>query len=451
MKKGKKIIRDPIYGLIIFEKDTESSILDIVDSPEFQRLRRIKQLGFSSYTFPTATHDRFSHSIGVSFVLGKILDSLNLPKEIAIPTVGVNGTTSRVSISKEELKLLLRLAGLLHDIGHGPFSHAFEKITLVNHETITKEIINSSSIADILCSIKSSPILKRNAKKWITDIINGTFQPVWIKELISSQLDADRIDYLLRDAYMCGVSYASFDTKWLFRHLEIGRINSEHGREGLVINAKKGIHAIESFIISRYHMYEQVYFHKTTRCFEIIAQKIFQRLLELQKGGNPLDGYFLGDAFFGFFNHSGNWLKNFLALDDYMIMAHIIHWQTYTNDKILKGLCSGLVNRRPFKMLKEVEADYKEISDIRDRAKERLSREEFEYGFFVDDYKNMPYKDTYLLGIKGPESAEHIWLKFNGQQKELAEASPIIRSLKNRELKRYRAYIRRDLIEKIGG
>jgi len=142
-KKDAKVFRDPIYDLISFDKNDEEPIIDIINTSEFQRLRRIRQLGFSNYTFPTAVHDRFSHSLGVAFIIGELVDNLEIDNEIEIPTIVEGGETQIIKIEKNELRLLLKLAGILHDIGHGPFSHAFEKITEVDHEEMSKKIIES--------------------------------------------------------------------------------------------------------------------------------------------------------------------------------------------------------------------------------------------------------------------------------------------------------------------
>lgn len=438
-----KVFRDPIYNLISFDKIKDESILKIIDTPEFQRLRRIRQLGLSSYTFPTSVHDRFSHSLGVTFLVGIMYDNLNVPNKIKVSLPDGN----EIEITKEQLKLLLKLAGLLHDIGHGPFSHAFEKITKKDHEELSISIISNENgyIFPILNSIKDE-LLAKYSVNWIIDIIKGTFTPIWAKELISSQLDADRMDYLLRDAYMCGVNYASFDYKWLFQNLEIGQIDSDHNRQGLIINANKGIHAVESFIVSRYHMYEQVYFHKTTRGFEVIAQKIFKRIKELIENGEEVS--FLNKNLLNFINDNSD-IQAYLSLDDFNLYTHFNHWINNSTDNILQSLCTSLINRKPFKMVKEVVnkelftwEDYKEIGTIfEDSDKEK-------YFYFEDQYLNVAYKDNYLLGKKNSEHAEHIWLKLSsGELREFSEVSPIISSLKNNELRKKRAYIHRDYLE----
>lgn len=439
-----KVFRDPIYNLISFDKKEDEPIVKIINSPEFQRLRRIRQLGLSNYTFPTSTHDRFSHSLGVAFLVGEMFDNLKVSERIKVLTPDGDD----IELEKKQLRLLLKLAGLLHDIGHGPFSHAFEKITDVDHEEMSIRIISNENgnIFPILKSIDDE-ILKKYSVEWIKDILNGSFKPIWAKELISSQLDADRIDYLLRDAYMCGVNYASFDIKWLFQNIEIGKIETEHNRQGLLINAKKGIHAVEAFIVSRYHMYEQVYFHKTTRGFEVITQKIFERLKELiDKNNSPI---FLNSNIPDFIGDNNN-INAYLSLDDFNLFTHFNHWLENSKDDILKSLCKSIIHRHPYKMFKEVENDelfnreeYRKLSEIfaNDQEKEN-------YFYFDDQYLNVAYKDNYLLGKKMAERAEHIWLKYsNGSLKEFSEVSPIISSLKNNELRKRRAYIHRDYLE----
>ncbi len=444
MKDKLKVFRDPIYSLISFDKKEDKPIIEIINTPEFQRLRRIRQLGFSSYTFPTSTHDRFSHSLGVAFLVGEMFENLNVPKEINV----TKPDGDEIEIKKEQLKLLLKLAGLLHDIGHGPFSHAFEKVTSIDHEEMSIRIIENENgnIFPILKNMEYD-VLKEYAVDWIKEILRGTFSPIWAKELISSQLDADRMDYLLRDAYMCGVNYASFDLKWLFLNLEIGEIKPEDGRLGLLINAKKGIHAVESFIISRYHMYEQVYFHKTTRGFEVLTQKIFERLKYLINEG--VDVPFINNNLPDFIQDNKN-IEAYLSLDDFNIFTHFNHWIKNSKDDILKSLCESVIYRQPYKMIREVEnrelfgrTDYRKISSI-------FENDEIEnYFYFEDQYLNVAYKDTYLLGEKTAEKAEHIWLKYqNGELKEFAEVSPIINSLRNNELRKRRAYLHRDFLKK---
>lgn len=455
MREGQKLFKDPIYDLIFFDKVKDASILQIIETDEFQRLRRIRQLGLSSYTYSSSNHDRFSHSIGVCFLAGILVDNLNF-ESTYIDEVG-----TKIKLDREETKLLVRLAAILHDIGHGPFSHAFERAIkkkaekfirpgIQIHEDYSIKIINSPTIKSIIEGI-DNPKFKEYGVKWITDILAGTFTgSKWVKEIISSQFDADRIDYLLRDAYMSGVKYAGFDWNWIFRNMFIGEIplnddEKEGFTEGILIDGNKGIHSLESFIVSRYHMYEQVYFHKTTRGFEAIVNSIFKRLNYLIDQNKITDNDFLGDYFLNFLKNYDS-ILDYLQLDDYYMISHFNHWSKNCDDYILKELCNCFVNRKPFKMIKAITGQdgiksLQEYSELIDIYKEKMG-DEFEYFFLEDDYLNNPYKDNYLLS-KPSSASERIWLDIKGKPKDLAVESKIINSLRNNVLEVKRIYIHR--------
>lgn len=450
MRDGLKIFRDPIYDLIYFNKEDDAPVLEIIDTPEFQRLRRIKQLGLSSYTYSSSTHDRFSHSIGVCFLSGLMVENLNFD------TAVVNEPGGEIELNKKQVKLLVRLAAILHDIGHGPFSHAFERAiknkvkghvsaSIQIHEDYSIKIICSDSIKSIIERIPDES-LKKFGVKWVCDILEGTFAgPKWIKEIISSQFDADRIDYLLRDAYMSGVKYAAFDWEWIFRNMYIGDI-AGNGK-GIIIDGSKGTHSLESFIVSRYHMYEQVYFHKTTRGFEAVVNSIFKRIGYLIDNGLLTEKDFLGPYFLNFLNDY-NSIEDYLQLDDYYMTTHFHHWSKNSTDNVLKKLCLSFIHRQTFKMLKvntnreeDVETGMDEYHKLMTHYKEKLG-DEFDYFFLKDSYKDNPYKDTYLLSKSG--APERIWVSSKSGPKDLAEESTIIKGLRNDILAVTRIYVHRD-------
>lgn len=442
----KKVFRDPVYNLVSFEKrEPFDVLLRLIDCPEFQRLRRIRQLGFSYVTYPSAVHDRFSHSIGVAYLVGEIIDRLNgCPAKIAF-----EDPDGMVDLPRSEFKLLLQIAGLLHDIGHGPFSHAFEKSSGIDHEAMGVKIIQDerTMVNQTLRNI-GSDLLKPRIFRWVSEIIEGTFSVGWARDLVSGQIDADRMDYLHRDAYMCGVPYARFDRQWLLNNMHLADIPQER-RTGIVLNAQKGIYSLESFIISRYHMYEQVYFHKTTRGMEQIVSKIFKRVRQMLSEGHPvsfmeksIDNIFRGDYD----------LCDYLGIDDFNMLSQIKAWAS-DSDHILSTLCRAIIERKPFKMFKEKKDgplfSREEYRKIDDKFEDKVCSD---YFFVEDDYINNPYKDDYLLGKEGPERAGHIWLMaVDGSIKELAEESILINALRNRITKRMRGYLHRDYLKGLEG
>lgn len=439
--RDQKVFRDPVYNLILFEKKPPFDvILRLIDCPEFQRLRRIKQLGFSYLTYPTAVHDRFSHCIGVAYLVGEIIDRLRGMAD----GVTFDDPDGKVSLSRDEFKLLLQVAGLLHDIGHGPFSHAFEKATGVDHQEMGVKIIQDerTEINKALQAI-NAPNLRGRIIRWVGEIIDGTFNVVWARDLISGQIDADRMDYLHRDAYMCGVPYARFDRQWLLNNMYLMQIPQEK-RTGLVLGAQKGIYALESFIVSRYHMYEQVYFHKTTRGMEQIVAGVFRRVKELLESSKTID--FIDESFERVFREEFD-LPDFLGLDDFNMLTQIKAWAGH-GDPILSMLCQAIIDRKTFKMIKETKN-----STLFSRRESRKLDKIFphqsysDYFCLEDDYINNPYKDDYLLGKGAPEDAGHIWLLSSDDTiRELAEESDLIKALRNRITKRQRAYMHRDYV-----
>lgn len=432
-----KVFRDPIYNLITFDKEKDLLLLKLIDTYEFQRLRRIRQLGVSWLTYPTAVHTRFSHSLGVAYLAGKIFDQLNLKDEIQF-----EDEDDKYTLTRDQLKLLLQTTALLHDIGHGPFSHAFESVMDQDHEDWSVKIITSSEtninkiiLADDegLNKIISLKIRKK-FPKWISDILNGIFPLYFIKEIISSQLDADRLDYLLRDAYMCGVDYARFDLDWILNNIDVGEISHE-----------------ANIIISRYHMYEQVYFHKTTRAAEKLIQAIFLRLKELVQNNEmdkigPLDASILAVI------NDDISISQYLELDDFLIITYIKKWKDESKDEILKHLCSNFLNRVLYKLVAE-EENAGVFTPEQHRALNRFFTENEindNYYFAYDSYTDVPYKDDYLFGKKRSEEAGHIWLINKDENLiELGEASDIIKALRNNLKIKNRAYCDRSIYSQL--
>lgn len=252
-------IRDAIHKNININ---EPVIKALIDSKEFQRLRWISQLGGAQIAFPSATHTRFTHSLGVYHVLTRVLNQI--------------GNNELIS---DKEKLIIKIAGLLHDLGHGPFSHSFEGVTNFNNDSkyqFSHEFYTCAIIGDETTEVNQ--ILKKyhiNAND-IINIIKKDHKkcPKYQIQLISSQLDCDRIDYLIRDCYFTGVDYGSIDLDWVISNMIIDQ------KHGIVFNYK-ALWAIENYLVTRFHMYFQVYFHKSSIFFDLKLQKLFSQLRKL--------------------------------------------------------------------------------------------------------------------------------------------------------------------------
>lgn len=276
----KKFIRDSVYGdinLNYFE-------VKIMDMPQFQRLRRIKQLGLISLIYPGATHTRFEHSIG----------TMNLGSKLA----------EELELEKEEIELI-RTSALLHDIGHGPFSHVSEGVLSVPHEELTKHVITKTPMRDLLEE-------KFNVNE-IADIINGKG---YLGPIVSGELDVDRMDYLLRDSHNTGVAYGIIDYERIISNLKL--------EDGLILDIK-GVQAAEGALVSRYFMYPSVYQHHTTRIVNSMFRRALKRIID-EKIINEKDIYKYDDAdIIGIFRHCDNEFANDIMhkLDTRQIMKRV--------------------------------------------------------------------------------------------------------------------------------
>lgn len=247
----KKVTRDPIHGYITI---TRQVIWDALQTREFQRLHRVHQLGGDFQVYPAAEHSRFVHCLGVYEIVRRITEE--------------NESVSAV-LSEEE-KVIVQLAGLLHDLGHGPFSHSFEKMSGISHEEMTWQLLQDEN-SEIGALLKSTdPHLAGT----VVSVLNHTHPHQLLSDLVSSQLDADRMDYLLRDAYFSGTTYGSFDLERVLRTLR-----TWNGR--LAVKAS-GIHAVEDYILARYQMYHQVYLHPDACGYEWLVCRYFERLREIR-------------------------------------------------------------------------------------------------------------------------------------------------------------------------
>ena len=306
-----RVLRDPVHGYIHI---TSPVIWRLLDTPEFQRLRRIRQLGGVFQVYHTAEHSRFSHSLGVYEIVRRMTEE--------VPDIGG-------SLSRQE-KLVVLCAALLHDVGHGPYSHSFERLSHCSHEQMTMRLIlEDTDIHTVLA--EADPSLPAQ----VAAVIQGTCPNPLLCDLISSQLDADRMDYLLRDAYETGTSYGTFDLERILRCLRV--------KNGRLCIKESGMHSVEDYIMARYHMYWQVYLHPVARAYEVMLQLFFDRYSEVR---SQLKIDLLENVF-----HLSE-LTCFLELDDCRLVTGL-QQASVSDDRILADLADRLLNRRLFDWIEE--------------------------------------------------------------------------------------------------
>lgn len=365
-KNKKKLVNDPVYGFIAIPDDL---IFDIIQHPYFQRLRRISQLGLTNLVYPGALHTRFHHALGAMHLM-----------TIAIATIRRKGH----EITPEEERGVL-IAILLHDIGHGPFSHTLEYdiVNKVSHEDISSFFIERISIAFDGKLDLALLIFKNNYHK------------KFLYQLVSSQLDMDRLDYLNRDSFYTGVSEGKIGSDRIIEMLNV--------HEGNLVLEEKGIYSIEKFIVARRLMYWQVYLHKTVTASELMLIKIMQRAKELSTQNvelfaSPAFQFFLKNAITkDDFQKNPEVLEQFAQMDDYDILGAVKVWQNHS-DKILSFLCKRLINRELFKIELSKEPFSEERIQLEHeivKAKYDLNDEELSYFVYSEKRSNNAYNKKY--------------------------------------------------------
>ena len=402
-----KVCKDPVHRYIHVR---DQVIWDLINAREFQRMLRIKQLGTSYLVFHGAEHSRFSHSLGVYEIVRRILDDI---------------FHGRPEWDESE-RLVVLCAALLHDLGHGPFSHSFEKVFNVDHEDFTREILQGDTEVNSILQ-KVSPDFPEK----VAEVIGKTYANKQVISLISSQIDADRMDYLQRDAYYTGVSYGHFDMERILRVMR--------PFEDQVVIKSSGMHAVEDYIMSRYQMYWQVYFHPVARSAEVILRKILQRAKYLSGHGYKFEQP--PTHFLGFFNNSFT-LKDYLALDEGVLMTYFQLWIT-ERDPILSDLCDRFVNRRLFQYVDfDPGKDYKKLGELA-QLFERAGIDP-EYYLIDDSTSDLPY-DFYRPGEEEERLPIHL-LMPNGDIKELSRLSQIVDGISGKRRTDYKLYFPAELL-----
>ena len=384
-----KVMRDPVHDYIHIDYQV---IWDVINTKEFQRLRRIHQMGTSYLVYHTAEHSRFSHSLGVYEIVRRM-------------TTEVEDLNTQLTESE---KIQVMLAGLCHDLGHGPFSHFFELVIEESHEKLTERIlIEESDVHRVL--EKAEPGLSHR----VASILNHTHPKTVLTQLISSQLDADRMDYLLRDAFFTGTSYGTFDLGRILRTLRMvnNRLAIKHS----------GIHSIEDYIMARYHMYWQVYFHPTSRAVEALLLAFFRRLKErMNEDSQFIDQY----PMFLFMKKGSLNLEDHYRLDESTCFYGFQCMQE-DHDLVLSDLSKRILERRLFN--DEDVVDEEQLKSIQTK----LVQHGFDpqYYFYQDKTEKRPYSPY------NEENSLIYILENDGSVVELSQSSKLVHAIVHGEQK----------------
>jgi HD superfamily phosphohydrolase len=397
-------IRDPIHDLIVFEERDELDQLawKLLETPEFQRLRRIKQLGLSEFVYPGATHSRFSHSVGV-FHLARRLVSL-IEREI-------NAGRAPGEVDHHRAKVAV-LAALLHDLGHGPFSHAFEEAQKSisekrqakskKHEIWTGEIINNTNgrIFEIL-ECEESGLANE-----IADLIQAETPGDMYHAIVSSSFDADRLDYVQRDRYMTGTGSAAIDLTWLLDNVQVALIDVSPSGDGsdpiythsfcLSYRARE---AAEDFLLARYRLYSTVYFHRVTRGLEHMLSAIFRAIADsIEAGDNSGLGLGEGHPLVTTLSSGRETLEAYLNLDD-AIVWDVIERLSMAQDRRIADIAKRLRRReKPYSI--DIQVEFPDDPERQRRARHRLDNE------FQEEMGDSVFRDETKLTLYGEIGAD---------------------------------------------
>jgi len=400
--------RDPLHNIISLDESVPEDrlIVELIDAAEFQRLRRIRQLGLAMFTYQGAEHSRFTHSIGVMHVMTRALDLLGAHHSIS-----------------PEARVVGRAGALLHDLGHGPLSHVVEKVFHFHHEDWTRRIVldGATEVNQILVGF--DPQLPEK----LAALYRHDYTPAFVSQLVSSQLDCDRMDYLLRDSLMTGAKYGMYDLEWVLHAL---RIDEQSDR---IYVDSKGLYSVEEYLRARYYMFRQVYFHRTLRSAEAVLNSALNRARSLIESG-ALGFRTAGSVFEKMLAGEQCGTREYLQLDDTDVMFRLKEWSS-DDDVILADLATRLMHRRLFKAI-DLETDASE--GFWAEAAEIVSRGGFDprYYLITDRAADVPYYGDYSTVGVDPKSLIYVETGPQNAIREISEVSEVVRSMRGYRIDR---------------
>lgn len=413
-----KVFRDPIHDYVYVQ---DQVILDLINTKEFQRLRRIHQLGTTSFVFHGAEHTRFSHSLGCYEVARRIVESFARNYPSKTPSDGLWNNDER---------LVTLCAALLHDIGHGAYSHTFEHIFNTDHEKFTTRIITDPQT-------EVNQVLRRISPDFptkVASVISHDYPNPQVVQLISSQIDADRMDYLLRDSYYTGTNYGNFD---LTRILRVMR-PYEHG----IAFQMSGIHAVEDFIVSRFQMYVQVYFHSVSRSMEVILGHLLKLANQLYQSerANHRQRNFQPHYLMPFFDENFT-LDDYLKLDDGVLNTYFLQWVD-DKDPILSDLAHRFLDRVPLKSARITDQTRSLLPELKQLVAE--AGFDSEYYTAENDSYDLPY-DAYDPTSKKPRTQIEL-MQSDGSLVELSTVSDLVRAISGKVSRDERFFFPKEML-----
>ncbi|MDR0898973.1 MAG: HD domain-containing protein [Lactobacillaceae bacterium] len=404
-----RVLRDPILNFIRVEDQT---ILDLINSSEVQRLRRVKALGVANLVFHGGEHSRFQHSLGVYEITRRMITHFDV---------------NRPTFWNHDEDIVVMAAGLLHDVGHGAYSHTFEHIFGTNHEQFTQDIIlNPDTQVNQILSARDKDLPAK-----VASVIAKTYENRLVISMISSQIDADRMDYLLRDAYYTGAEYGKFDIERIMEMM----IPTD---DGIIFN-EAGVHTVEDYIISRYQMYIQVYFHPVSRGMEVVLENLLSRAQAMYNEKLEPELFFstIAKVFEVGKNIS---TEDYLKLDDGVFTTAFSIWRD-SKDPVLSDLSRRFLDRIPFKSIPYSESKLRSL----EAEVEAGGFDKFYYSG-TNNANNIPYKSYSNRNKKN----KPIQFAIGGDlenQKGLSSLSTIVKALDDDEITDNRFFFPKELLE----
>ncbi|MEW6206795.1 MAG: HD domain-containing protein [Acidobacteriota bacterium] len=403
--------RDPLHNIISLDETVEDDrlIVDLIDTAEFQRLRRIKQLGLAMFTYQGAEHSRFTHSLGVMHLMTRTLKLLGAHQHVS-----------------DEARVVGRAAALLHDLGHGPFSHVIEKVFRFHHEDWSRSIVLDPE-TEVNCALRQ---FDSALPEKLAALYRHEYTPAFISQLVSSQLDCDRMDYLLRDSLMTGAKYGIYDLEWVLHALKI-----DESADRIYVEAK-GLYAVEEYLQARYYMFRQVYFHRTLRSAEAVLVSTLKRARCLIERGESCFRL-PGSAFEKMLCGQSVTTSEYLQMDDTDVVFHLKQW-TRESDPLLADIARRFIDRKLFKAI-DIPVMEDRYEDFVSRASEIIARRGFDphYYLIMDRASDVPYYGYYSpVDVDGKSL---IYIETEGPLsaiREISEVSGVVRGMRGYRIDR---------------